>query len=76
MTLEQQATQAIRTVPKDKLQILIEFAHFLSLPNRSVNMDADKTKADQKRSILGRAKDKIWMAEDFDETPECFKEYI
>lgn len=76
MTLEQQATQAIRTVPKDKLQILIEFAHFLSLPSRSVNLEADRAKVNQKRSILGRAKGKIWMAEDFDETPECFKEYV
>ncbi len=25
---------------------------------------------------LGGLKGQIWMAEDFDETPDCFKEYI
>ena len=76
MTLEQQATQAVRTVPKDKLQILIEFAHFLSLPSFPANSDIEERKTEQKHSILGRAKDEIWMSEDFNEIPECFKEYI
>ncbi|MBR5968771.1 MAG: DUF2281 domain-containing protein [Lachnospiraceae bacterium] len=28
------------------------------------------------RSIIGRAKEKITMAPDFNDTPECFKEYV
>jgi antitoxin (DNA-binding transcriptional repressor) of toxin-antitoxin stability system len=32
--------------------------------------------ANQKRRIVGIAKDSVWMAEDFDEPLEDFKEYM
>lgn len=74
MTLQQQAEQVIQVLPDDKLPSLIQFARFLlDSSDNSSAMAAAKPKAHRK---IGRLKGKIWMADDFNETPEVFKEYV
>ena len=78
MTLQQQAVQAVDLVPEEKLQVLIEFARFLSVRQTPVDVSIEKKEdiTEKRKSIAGILKGKIWMADDFNETPECFKEYV
>lgn len=77
MTLQQKAIDVIGRLPEDKISQVIQFAEFLSFeinvqpqtkPHRTVN----KNGYIRKPGVLKR---KMVMADDFDETPECFKEY-
>ena len=72
MTLQQQAVQAIQVLPESKLPSLIQFARFLNDTSDPVVEDAKTTPVRR----FGRLKGKIRMAEDFNETPAEFKEYI
>ncbi len=77
MTLQQQAMNVIEHLPDDKLSQVIQFAEFLSL-----NSGSDVHKGNKAGSEAGYVREpgilkrKMVMADDFDETPECFKEYI
>lgn len=77
MTLQQQALLVINSLPDDKLSQVIQFAEYLSekakavVPAKNEGMDEDGYI--RKPGILKR---KMIMSEDFDETPECFKEYM
>lgn len=77
MTLQQQAMNVIEHLSDDKLSQVIQFAEFLSLNSGSDVHKGDKTASEsdyiREPGILKR---KMVMADDFDETPECFKEYI
>ena len=74
MTLQQQASHAISIMPEDKLPALIEFANYL------LNSDSKATSLLQSKkhgnSILGKAKGKIWIADDFNATPDGFEDYV
>lgn len=76
MTLEQQAINIITSLPTDKLTQVINFAKFLlsedsdSLPHLTI---------DKKEKFIrqpGLLKGQIKMSADFNEIPECFKEYM
>lgn len=76
MTLLQQATTVIGRLPEEKIKQVIQYAEFLSFeskPRKTLYPDANEEGYIRKPGILKR---KMIMAEDFDETPECFKEYI
>lgn len=77
MTLEQQAMNIITALPADKLSQVINFAKFLlTQPETdiiSVQENIEKESFIRQPGIL---KGQIKIAADFDETPECFKEYI
>lgn len=79
MTLQQQAAEVIEVVPEEKLPMLIEFAQFLSASSKQESTtkkhDALSTKA-KRRRIAGRLKGRIKIAPDFNDTPECFQEYM
>ena len=77
LSIDQQVMKAVNEVPKEKLQFLIAFARFLSMPDTNVEMKPEATRTvNSKISILGRAKKCVKIADDFDKTPECFKEYV
>lgn len=54
---------------EDKMQEVIDFILFLKAKS------SDK-KGKKKRELGVFKKEDFYMAEDFDETPECFKEYV
>ena len=70
MTLKQQAFQVVQVLPDNKLKTLIEFAHFLA---KAPEAEIKSTHQVRKPGIL---KGQIWMADDFNRTPDEFKEYI
>ncbi len=74
-TLDQQLSQAISAVPKEKMKFLIEFARFLCTQSSSFE-DKSETISTQRKSIIGRARGEVRMADDFNDTPDCFKEYL
>lgn len=71
MTL-QQAVQMIQMVPEDKRPDLIRYAQFLNEPS------SRRVTVTRKKNIrkCGRLKGKIWMADDFNDTPDEFREYL
>ena len=71
MTLEQEATKAIHSLPAESLRSLVDYANFL--------ISRVDTSGESKRpykSIIGRSKGKVWLADDFNEIPDGFKEYV
>ena len=72
MTLQQQAVQMIQILPEDKLPDLIRYAKVL---NESSSMKVTVTRKKNVRRF-GRLKGKIWMADDFNDTPDEFREYL
>lgn len=77
MTLQQRAIDVIGRLPEDKINMVIQFAEFLSLDNKpqknNYYLKENKDGYIRKPGILKR---KMIMSDDFDETPECFKEYM
>lgn len=77
MTLQQRAIEVIGRLPEDKINMVIQFAEFLALDNKpqknKVYYQEEKDGYIRKPGILKR---KMIMSDDFDETPECFKEYM
>ena len=79
MTLQQQALRAVQLLPEDKLPVLIEFARFLNQTDSAdqIVSPARSSVVSQRRSALsGILKGQVYMADDFNETPEVFKEYL
>ena len=74
MTLQQQAFQEIQALPDEKLPSLIQFARFLQWGFKTDNASSAKKQKPVRK--LGRLKGEIWMADDFNETPLEFKEYM
>ena len=74
MTLEQEATKVIHNVPTESLKSLIDYANFLisksvspaNTTSSSVTVSTDKPKKPY-RSIIGRSKGKVRLADDFNE---------
>ncbi len=77
MTLQQRALYMIEHLPDEKLSQVIQFAEFLSYYSNPVVFTEEKAVKEgnhiRKPGILKR---KMIMSDDFDETPECFKEYM
>ena len=78
MTLQQQALTTVQMLPEEKVPILIAFASFLNQTNVTDALSRQPTSSLSERrcALSGILKGQIWMAEDFNETPECFKEYV
>lgn len=77
MTLEQQAIHIITALPADKLSQLVTYAQFL-LAQPEVAAISDQKNTNEEKNVRqpGILKGQIRMDSDFDETPECFKEYV
>lgn len=59
---------------EEKKQEVYNFILFVKTrPDMTTNGDVE---SGNHRSIIGRAKEKITMTPDFNDTPECFKEYV
>lgn len=79
MTLQQQALRAVQLLPEDKLPVLIEFARFLNQTNSAdqiLSPDRSSVIPQRRRALSGTLKGQVKIADDFNETPEVFKEYL
>ena len=66
--------EKIKALPLDKQQEVDDFVDFLI--NKYQLNNIEESVAEHRRKNLGWAKGKIWMADDFNETPEDFKDYM
>ena len=64
----------VKQLPLDKQQEVSDFIDFLLHKYQSGNGQMDL--AEKRKNNMGWAKGKIFMAEDFNETPEDFKDYM
>lgn len=66
-----------KDLPEDMIEQVIEFMRFLKYTSKKEQTDHSISDGITfRRSVNPLADDFISIAEDFDETPECFKEYI
>ncbi len=66
--------EKLKQLPPDKQQEVDDFVDFL-INKYQLNINGESV-GEHRRKNLGWAKGKIWMADDFNETPEDFKDYI
>ena len=66
-----------RDLPEDMIEQVIDFMRFLKYTSKKEQTKPSiSTDVVFRRSVNPLADEFISIAEDFDETPECFKEYI
>lgn len=65
-----------KDLPEDMIEQIIEFMRFLKSSKKEQTKHSINNNMTFRRSVNPLAGEFISIAEDFDETPECFKEYI
>ena len=73
MTLETAILKNVEKLPESVKQALLDYIEFLVTRYAK---EAAKTEKAAKRGGLGIWKAKIWMADDFDQPLEDFKDYM
>ena len=71
-TLVREAT----CIPEDMIEQVSDFMRFLKYASKKEQAKHYSNNITFRRTVNPLADEFISMAEDFDETPECFKEYI
>jgi hypothetical protein len=66
--------EKVKQLPADKQKEVEDFVDYLL--HKYVEVTSTEDIAEKRRKNMGWAKGKIWMAEDFNDTPEDFKDYI
>lgn len=62
----------VQGLPEDVIQKVVEYVHFLKF-----ELNNHTTVINAKKRTLGRLEGKMtYITDDFDDTPECFKEYM
>jgi hypothetical protein len=64
----------VKQLPVDKQKEVEDFVDYLL--HKYVEVNSTEDIAENRRKNMGRLKGQIWMAEDFNATPEDFKDYI
>jgi hypothetical protein len=67
--------EKVKQLPPDKQQEVEDFINYL-IDKYKINGNDMQSLAEKRRSLAGRLKGQIWMADDFNETPEDFKDYV
>lgn len=62
-----------KDLPEDMIEQAIEFVRFLKYASMQKQMEHTTT---FQRSVNPLADEFVSIADDFDKTPECFKEYV
>ena len=78
MTLQQEALYAVQRLPEEKLPTLIAFVRFLAQSDsfRDTAVSGADTLTRKRRSVAGVLRGQVRISEDFNETPDVFKEYL
>ena len=76
MTLANMETQIMTFSLEEQIRFMAYLANIIQ--QKSELKYSESTQKITKKPIrhLGKWKGQIWMADDFDETPECFEEYM
>ncbi len=65
-----------KDLPEDMIEQVIDFMRFLKYASKKEQAKHYSNNITFRRTVNPLADEFISMAEDFGETPECFKEYI
>ncbi len=77
MTVETEILETVSHLPESLKNKLLDYAHHLLETYSGVEPEQiDTVQQKKKRCGFGILKDKIWMAENFDEPLEDLKEYM
>ena len=77
VALKQELNQTIDSLSDDSVRLLIEVARHISSGDSTRERNQQSRASAVKQSALGAlAGGLLYMADDFDDTPDCFKEYI
>ena len=60
---------------EEQIMQIVAFARFLKYNSQTRN-DAAKASSKGHKRTPGGMPGKLWMADDFDEIPDCFSEYV
>ena len=66
--------EEIKKLPFEQQKEVEDFVDFLT--QKYVSPVENESIGEKRKKNLGWAKGKIWMADDFNETPDDFKDYI
>ena len=69
----QAIVEEIKDLPEESQNEILVFIQFLKYRNQQKNSGAEKKVKRVSNTMAGKL---VYMADDFDETPECFKEYM
>ena len=67
--------EKVKILPPDKQQEVEDFIDYL-ISKYKVNEPVNTTVSDRRKNNMGWAKGKIWIASDFNQTPQDFKDYL
>ena len=68
--------QKLRLVPESDFDFVSQFLDLILSRNSKRTKPKKAEKSQKMYRQPGILKGQIWMADDFDETPDCFKEYM
>ena len=70
--------QKLRQVPEGYFAFVSNFLDFVLSKDFTLKPDGKAEEKNEKMPLrqLGQWKGQVWMADDFDETPDCFEEYM
>lgn len=79
--MSEDVLQKVKKLPPEKQQEVEDFVDYLlnkyvSEQGKGNNGEVKEDLAERRKRNMGWAKGKIWMADDFNDTPEDFKDYI
>lgn len=76
MTLQQQAIMEVNRLSEDDLSQVIQFINFLQFSKSRDSSTTIQQSSEGKYRTRGGFSGKVILADDFNETPDCVKEYI
>ena len=76
MTLQQKAVKEISILSDEDLSQVMQFISFLRFSKTEHVSMAAQESDHKKYRTRGGLRGKVILADDFDETPDCFKEYL
>lgn len=76
MTLLQQVVKEVELLSDEDLVQVIQFMEFLRFPKSGKPSANTQQTGSKKYRIRGGLSGKVILADDFNETPKCFKEYM
>lgn len=76
MTLQQQAIMEVNLLSEEDLSQVIQFINFLRFTKSKESAAIDLQPDGKRYRTRGGFRGPVILADDFNETPDCFKEYM
>jgi hypothetical protein len=79
--MSEDVMQKVKKLPLEKQQEVEDFVDYLlnkyvGEPGNGNNTEVEEDLAERRKRNMGRLKGKIWISDDFNDTPEDFKDYL